>query len=52
MCNLTVGSGKGTVLHFGAKGRVHTEKCLEIAQKVTLPGTLAVNDPQPLERAL
>jgi hypothetical protein len=40
VCNGTVGYGQGTVLHFGAYGRVHTDTCLRdapaIAQKVTL----------------
>lgn len=34
VCGKTVGYGKGTVLGFGAGGRVHTDKCLTIAQKV------------------
>ena len=36
VCRKTVGVGKGTVLEFGAAGRVHTLGCLQNAQKVTL----------------
>jgi len=30
VCNKTVGPGKGTVLGFGAGGRVHTQTCLQL----------------------
>jgi hypothetical protein len=36
VCAETVGYGQGTVLSYGAGGRVHTNECLAIAQKPTL----------------
>ncbi len=36
VCGVTVGYGKGTVISYGAGGRVHTVKCLPIAQEVIL----------------
>jgi len=48
VCNKTVGPGKGTVLSFGAGGRVHTQECLAIAQKSTLSRVSALGDRDPL----
>jgi len=36
ICRKTVGVGSGTVLAYGAGGRVHTKECLQKAQKATL----------------
>jgi len=45
VCNKTVGPGKGTVLSFGAGGRrVHTQKCLALAQQSTLSRVSAAGD--------
>lgn len=41
VCGKTVGPGSGTVLDYGERGRVHTKKCLAIAQKVSLRGVRA-----------
>lgn len=35
VCRKPVRPGAGSVLHFGAGGRVHSEECLKIAQNVT-----------------
>jgi len=47
VCNKTVGAGKGTVLSFGAGGRVHTLRCLAIAQKPALSRVSASGDRIP-----
>ena len=44
VCNKTVGPGKGTVLSFGAGGRVHTAPCLAFAQQSTLSRVSASGD--------
>ncbi len=47
-CGNTVRPGKGTVLNFGAGGRVHTQECLQNAQKPIALRELATGDPIPL----
>ena len=44
VCNKSVGPGRGTVLSCGAGGRVHTQKCLSLAQQSTLSRVSALGD--------
>jgi hypothetical protein len=52
VCGQTARPGKGTVLAFGAGGRVHTKKCLALAQKVTPAGVSLPDSPHPREASV